>query len=176
MRDLDPIMLEERINKLEKGGDIEHLTEVVESIDNSLITGTEHFYFDKKDGVYGYNTDEERGADTFHPFSMGGDTFEFLGLYPTVSTTYGAFILTNISNKISYDFKYTARNEMRLFGTNNLDIEHIPVSAGGDYVELFSGINNIFNVRDIDTSLYKYLVVLVRLDSVVSTFNNIVIE
>ena len=26
-------------------------------------------YFDMKDGIFGYNTDPERGADTFHPFS-----------------------------------------------------------------------------------------------------------
>lgn len=80
MRDLDPIFLEKRINNLEKGGgsgEIEHLTEIIESVDNSLIADVEgtdtHFYFDYKDGKLGFNTDEERGADTFTPFSVGGN-------------------------------------------------------------------------------------------------------
>lgn len=76
MRDLDPIFLDERIKKLEEGGggSIEHLEEAIESIDNSLIAdveGTdEHFHFDNKNGIYGFNTDEERGEETFTPFGV----------------------------------------------------------------------------------------------------------
>lgn len=29
------------------------------------------FYFDYQNGEYGFNTDPERGADTFHPFKSG---------------------------------------------------------------------------------------------------------
>ncbi len=85
-RELNPSMLEKRIYDLEKnggggGGEIEHLTEVIESVDNSLITEVDgvqtHFYLDYKDGKFGMNTDEGRGADTFHPFNAGGLEYDF---------------------------------------------------------------------------------------------------
>ena len=101
MRDLDPIFLEKRINKLEKGGSgevIEHLTEVVESVDNSLIAEVEgvqkHFYFDYKDGKLGFNTDEERGADTFIPFSVGGFKGYFF-IATSISSTDAHLLLFN---------------------------------------------------------------------------------
>lgn len=31
----------------------------------------DEFYFDYQNGKYGFNTDPDRGADTFHPFSSG---------------------------------------------------------------------------------------------------------
>jgi len=37
-----------------------------------LTANSKHFYFDYKDGKYGYNESSSRGADTFHPFSSGG--------------------------------------------------------------------------------------------------------
>ena len=40
-------------------------------INNSLTANNSQFYFDYQDGKYGYNTDPNRGADTFHPFSSG---------------------------------------------------------------------------------------------------------
>lgn len=35
------------------------------------------FYPDEKDGVKGYNTDPNRGADTFSPFKSGGEILEY---------------------------------------------------------------------------------------------------
>ena len=34
-----------------------------------MIANSKHFYFDYKNGKYGYNTNPNRGADTFVPFS-----------------------------------------------------------------------------------------------------------
>ena len=34
-----------------------------------MIANSNHFYFDYKNGKYGYNTNPNRGADTFVPFS-----------------------------------------------------------------------------------------------------------
>ena len=34
-----------------------------------VASNGQKLYFDSKDGKYGYNTDPNRGADTFHPFS-----------------------------------------------------------------------------------------------------------
>lgn len=40
------------------------------SLNNSLVASDgQKLYFDSKDGKYGYNTDPNRGADTFVPFS-----------------------------------------------------------------------------------------------------------
>lgn len=78
MRETNPAMMEKRIHKLEQsgGGDIGHLEEAIESIDNSLIANVDgvdkHFYLDYKNGKLGCNTDEERGEDTFIPFNGGG--------------------------------------------------------------------------------------------------------
>ena len=41
----------------------------VKELNNSLVANSKHFYFDYKNGKYGYNTNPNRGADTFHPFS-----------------------------------------------------------------------------------------------------------
>ena len=43
----------------------------VQELNSSLIANSNHFYFDYKDGKYGYNTNPNRGADTFVPFSNG---------------------------------------------------------------------------------------------------------
>ena len=41
----------------------------ITSVNNSLVaTDGQKLYFDSKDGKYGYNTDPNRGADTFVPF------------------------------------------------------------------------------------------------------------
>ena len=34
-----------------------------------MIANSNHFYFDYKNGKYGYNTNPNRGADTFVPFN-----------------------------------------------------------------------------------------------------------
>ena len=41
-----------------------------------MVANSNHFYFDYKDGKYGYNTNPNRGADTFNPFNSGFD-FDF---------------------------------------------------------------------------------------------------
>lgn len=41
------------------------------AIDTMTLPDGTVIYMDKHDGKIGYNTDEERGADTFHPFSSG---------------------------------------------------------------------------------------------------------
>lgn len=53
------------------------------SLNNSLIANSKHFYFDYKNGKYGYNTNPNRGADTFVPFSNGNYYYrQFIGSDP----------------------------------------------------------------------------------------------
>ena len=40
-------------------------------VNNSLVANSKHFYFDYKNGKYGFNTNPNRGADTFVPFKSG---------------------------------------------------------------------------------------------------------
>lgn len=45
------------------------LAEASDTINSSLVTPDgAHFFFDYQDGEFGFNTDKERGADTFFPF------------------------------------------------------------------------------------------------------------
>ena len=41
------------------------------NLNNSLTANNTQFIFDYQDGKYGFNTDPNRGADTFFPFSSG---------------------------------------------------------------------------------------------------------
>ena len=43
----------------------------VQELNSSLTVNDNQFYFDYQDGKYGFNTDPNRGADTFSPFSSG---------------------------------------------------------------------------------------------------------
>lgn len=45
----------------------------VKRIDNQLTANSKPIYLDYHDGKYGYNTNPERGADTFNPFNNGGN-------------------------------------------------------------------------------------------------------
>lgn len=47
----------------------------LEEVNSSLKANNKQFYFDYKDGKYGYNTSSSRGADTFHPFSDSNGVF-----------------------------------------------------------------------------------------------------
>lgn len=42
-----------------------------DSVNSSLESNNEHFYYDVQNGVRGFNTDPARGADTFYPFDSG---------------------------------------------------------------------------------------------------------
>ena len=44
-------------------------TKEVQELQDELTANGKRIYLDYKDGKYGYNTDPERGADTFNPFN-----------------------------------------------------------------------------------------------------------
>ena len=41
---------------------------IIKPLNSSLTANSNQFYFDYQDGKYGFNTDPNRGADTFNPF------------------------------------------------------------------------------------------------------------
>lgn len=60
---------------------------IVSRNDNQLTANNKPIYLDYHDGKYGYNTDPNRGADTFNPFSNGvGGGSIFIGTYTTTTT------------------------------------------------------------------------------------------
>ena len=80
------------------------------NINDSLVANGKNFYFDYKNGKYGYNTSSSRGADTFVPFSGGNiEVLEFYtnmpagtaittGAYPNFKTV-GTFTVQNSNAK-----------------------------------------------------------------------------
>lgn len=56
--------LDGRVTAIEQGGGVD----IVERLNSDGTSQGTPFYFDEQNGVYGYNTSSNRGADTFHPF------------------------------------------------------------------------------------------------------------
>ena len=54
----------------ESGMTATNVQDAVDEINESLLASGEHFYYDVKDGVRGYNTEAARGADTFRPLNL----------------------------------------------------------------------------------------------------------
>ena len=84
--------------------DINQTNAEVNRINNDLTANSNHFYFDYKDGKYGYNTDPNRGADTFAPFKNGlmpnislGNMNCYLNFQEDENITYVKFQLTILS-------------------------------------------------------------------------------
>lgn len=53
--------------------DIAASIKCVNQLNNSLTANNNQFHFDYQDGKYGYNTDPNRGADTFFPFKSSAN-------------------------------------------------------------------------------------------------------
>ena len=52
-----------------------------------MSANNNHFYFDYKDGKYGYNTNPNRGADTFVPFKSGTGIYYMINGSNSTSST-----------------------------------------------------------------------------------------
>ena len=65
-------------------------------INSSLTANNIQFVYDYQDGKYGYNTDPNRGADTFHPFSS---SFNEIG-FAWHGSNFGGGILKNNGTSI----------------------------------------------------------------------------
>ena len=65
----------------------------IDELNSSLVANSNHFYFDYKNGKYGYNTSPNRGADTFFPFSVLG-TAKTLYIKSEASTSVRTYTTT----------------------------------------------------------------------------------
>ena len=79
-------------------------------LNNSLVASDgQKLFFDSKDGKYGYNTDPNRGADTFVPFKGKPDTFSMdvdieVGKNATKSYTFTFENLSEIYGIVSMEY------------------------------------------------------------------------
>ena len=68
--------------------DIAASIKCVNQLNSSLTANSNQFHFDYQDGKYGFNTDPNRGADTFHPFKIEPD---FTCVFNDYSNDYVAY-------------------------------------------------------------------------------------
>ena len=79
-------------------------------LNNSLVASDgQKLFFDSNDGKYGYNTDPNRGADTFVPFKGKPDTFSMdvdieVGKNATKSYTFTFENLSEIYGIVSMEY------------------------------------------------------------------------
>lgn len=81
----DPIMQRDKLSLQEiaaSTGNIDGYVPdaaAVKELNSNLVANGTNFVFDYKDGKYGYNTDPNRGADSFFPFNKEFETCDYLG-------------------------------------------------------------------------------------------------
>ena len=99
----------------------------LKEVNNSLVANSKHFYFDYKNGKYGYNTNPNRGADTFVPFKniepYTGTMLLGASKYSSTSFTmpnfgYDSLTITNLS----LNSATLSLNDMPITANNTLDI------------------------------------------------------
>ena len=102
--------LDGRVTALEQGG-----VDLDERLNSDGTSQGTPFYFDEQNGVFGFNTSSNRGADTFHPFksTVNPSLADSGYIGPNASKT--VTIDTTKSYVVSVDRKYsTLENETSL--------------------------------------------------------------
>ena len=94
-----------KYNNTESGLQSDNVQGAIDEVNNSLVANSNHFYFDYKNGKYGFNTDSSRGADTFVPFKSGVDSSIKLQL-GTIS----------FSDNNSHDYTYNVPDNISIIG------------------------------------------------------------
>ena len=92
------------------------VTNSVSKINNRLTVNNQKFVFDYKDGKWGFNTSDERGADTFHPFNstvirMNPSVTSYTNTDITASTIYLKILKTTPSNITALPERYFYGNK-----------------------------------------------------------------
>jgi hypothetical protein len=113
------------------------------NIGNRLQVNNDKFVFDYQNGKWGFNTSEERGADTFHPFNST------LANIISDTTTNNTIDVTDVNLKISAttDTSTTGLPIDMTTTTCAMTVqgEHVPVSSGkkvqGGIIHVFNDLN-----------------------------------
>lgn len=86
----------------------------LKEVNSSLVANSKHFYFDYKNGKYGYNTNPNRGADTFFPFKSS---------YETISNSTGKGTSITKSAPINYKGIIVSQMLSTFMGNNSYSIK-----------------------------------------------------
>lgn len=128
-------------------------------LNNSLVANSNHFYFDYKDGKYGFNTDSSRGADTFVPFKSGA-SFTVKGMtYP--KTQIVSIDVSGIKT-ISINLTHTV--------VGSLSSQWTDIIADGNVIK---SIRTTLYSETLDVSNYSTLIIQGSANGNTSASNNI---
>ncbi len=102
----------------------------LKEVNNSLTANSTQFYFDYQDGKYGYNTDPNRGADTFIPFS---------------GTLYSEFAYEQLSTtaEVSKSITHIAEKDETITVVQHAELYYTGASGSYDYVPLTVTVNDV---------------------------------
>ena len=101
----------------------------INNLNGQLTSGNTHFYFDYKNGKWGWNSSAGRGADTFHPFKVESVPVS-LG-YTTNDGSTGTSGSVNADGYVMFAaFGYIDNNESR--PTETLTLGGNTYTIGGD--------------------------------------------
>lgn len=115
----------------------------LKEVNSSLTANSKHFYFDYKNGKYGFNTSSSRGADTFVPFK-GEQVLTFTG-YQFYSSPICMISAKNLSSLkvvqrknehlgVFYSKTFDGNKNVNIIniessGTYNINLSNIPSDA-----------------------------------------------
>ena len=120
----------------------------VQELNNSLSANSNQFHFDYQNGKYGYNTDPNRGADTFHPFSNGNGFFAY-----SDASTASQIVTFDTGNPDINTFCiiYSSSGRMQSFvvGKNESRNAFLFTSNGSEQRKTFTGVGKT-NQANID--------------------------
>lgn len=68
----------------------ERISQANNDLNESLTANNTQFVFDYQDGKYGFNTDPNRGADSFHPFKHNSGALKFVKITSVTNNYYTA--------------------------------------------------------------------------------------
>lgn len=96
-----------------------------------MVANSNHFYFDYKNGKYGYNTSPNRGADTFFPFKSS---------YETISNSTGD--VASITKSAPSNYKGIIVSQMlnTVMGNNSFSIKINGVDKTGNALRSNDGV------------------------------------
>ena len=125
----------------------------LKEVNNSLVANSKHFYFDYKNGKYGYNTNPNRGADTFVPFKNGGiSEFTF-----NSTSSFSAEIGAKYDIICATAYYQNAKSKLQGATIINEYCEYNLSNAGYLYCAEIEATKNVVNFAGVSSIVLGYL-------------------
>ena len=129
-------------------------------LNSNLSANSNHFYFDYKNGKYGFNTDPNRGADTFNPFKSDASLTVKGSTYPK-----NQIVIIDVSGikTITINLTHTV--------VGSLSSQWTDIVADGNVIK---SIKTTSYSETLDVSNYSTLIIQGSANGNTSTSNNVV--